>query len=484
MNTKHPDYIFMIDEVYKVRDSIVGAPAIKNGDRASMYLPHPSDSSQPSGGVELSEYNARYSAYKYRAEFEEFTAQTERGYLGAMNSTPPDLEEIPKDIDYLVVNSDGDGLTLAESIEITQANLLEVKYHGLLADFNGSTQVDAEGSPAQASDASAKIKHYPRESIVDWEYSYSGDATKLTYVRLSERTSRVDKSTFQRVETENQLVLAIDEEGFYYQQQITTNTDGDEIVTDPLYPENNTGKMDFIPFEIVIDQKQSSTSLPKGLGVLYPIALKAIARYQVNADLKESLHKLAQPTTWSKGWTQQAYEQYKEMTGQAHISTGSCSHIPLPADSDIGFLQWDADSSPLFKYLDENQKEAKAAGARFNTDNVGDEAVGVAEIRSAEELSILINIQSSVEESYIRLIKWCNLFMSRSSAEPDVIIKLNKEFNKVRITAQEQQAIANNLMQGVIDHEEALNQLERGGVLTTDAETVLSRMIFGGEQSE
>ena len=487
MNTKHPDYTNTIDEVLKVRDCIEGSNAIKNGDptRALAYLPHPSDESKPLGGEQLTGYNNRYTAYKSRAEFEEFTAQTQRGYLGSMNSTPPEFEEIPSDVDYLIMNSDGDGLTLAESIEITQANLLEVKFHGLLADFGGLTNTDSSGNPAeQAAEPRATIKHYPRESIVDWEYSSVNGVTKLTYVKLSETEMVIEKEQFQRVTTENQLILAIDEDGFYYQRQVTINTDGDEIITDPLYPENNAGKMDFIPFEIVIDQKQSSTKLPRQLGVLYPIALKALARYQVNADLKESLHKMGQPTTWSKGWTNQAFEDYKNMTGRSHIAVGSCSHIPLPVNSDIGLLEWNGDSSAIFKYLEENQKEAKAMGARFNTQEMGDEAVGVAVIRSAEELSVLINIQSSIEESYARLIKWCNSFMSRSNKDPDVVIKLNKEFNKVRITAQEQQAIANNLMQGVIDHKEALHQLERGGVLTTNAEALLSRMMFGSEVSE
>lgn len=486
MDTHHPDFDITIDAVRLVRDAIEGTNAIKNGDKSLEYLPNPTDADILQG-QDVTDSRNRYAAYKARAEYDAFPGRTESGYMGSLKSTPPVLDNIPPELEYLILDSDGDGLTLNESIEITQANLLEVKYHGLLADFNGLTDNDTNDE-SQITNAQAKvlglkasIKHYPRESIVDWDYGVVNNQNQLTYVKLSESTSEIDRETFQRVTVENQLILALDEDGFYYQRQVTKDSEGKEKISDILYPENNTGRMKFIPFEIVIDQKVKSSSVPKALGILYPICLKAIARYQVNADLKEAIHRTAQPTSWSSGWTETNFATYKSLTGNEHVALGSGSHIPLPKDSEIGYLQWDADSNAMFKYLEGNQKEAKALGARFDTSDPKDEAVGVAKIRSTEELSVLINIQTSVMESYIRVMSWCFSFMSTNTNTPEIELVLNKEFNKIKLTALEQKEVTNSMMMGVIDREEALAQLERGGILTVDAKELLARASNNGE---
>ena len=100
----------------------------------------------------------------------------------------------------------------------------------------------------------------------------------------------------------------------------------------------------------------------------------------------------------------------KNLLAAVMLGVGSNDHMPLPKGAEIGYLQWEADGSPLFKYLEENQKEVKALGGRFDTSEAKDEAVGVAQLRSAEELSSLINIQTSVESAYIKLIGWCHSF--------------------------------------------------------------------------
>ena len=487
MDTHHPDYDCTIDAVYLVRDTIEGSNAIKNGLRSSVYLPNPTDK-DILNSQDKSDSECRYSAYKSRAEFDGFPARTESGYMGALKATPPEFVTIPPELDYLITDSDGDGLTLSESIEITQANLLEVKFHGLLADFNGLTENDInDGSAqltrqqAQSAGLRATIKHYPRESIVDWDYGIVNGQNQLVYVKLSEKSSEIDRETFQRVSVENQLVLGLDENGQYFQQQIIKDDTGQEVKSEMLWPENNTGRMDFIPFEIVIEQKQKSSSLPKSLGIIYPISLKAISRYQVNADLKEALHRTAQPTSYSSGWTEANYATYKSLTGRDYIALGSGDHMPLPEGSEIGYIQWDADSNAMFKYLEDNQKEAKALGARFDTSDPKDEAVGVAKIRSAEELSALVNIQTAVMESYTRVMTWCYWYMSTNTNDPEIELVLNKEFNKVTITAQDQAAILANFNMGLIDRLEALKQLERGGILTIKAEDLLGRAEAGGE---
>lgn len=486
MDTHHPDYDNTIDAVHLVRDAIEGENTVKNGPRANTYLPDPTDpdiqKEDPTGSVQ------RYNDYKKRAEYDGFPARTKSGYMGALKSTQPVIEDLPPEIDYLIIDSDGDGLTLQESIEITQTNLLEVKFHGLLADFNGLVDNDINDDSGEITNAQAKalglkatIKHYPRESIVDWDYGVVNNQNQLTFVKLSEKTSEIDRETFQRVVVENQLILALDEGGLYFQVQITKDSEGKEKKSVPLYPENNTGKMNFIPFEIVIDQKVKSSSLPKALGILYPVCLKAISRYQVKADLKESIHQNAQPTIHTSGWTEQKNALFEKMNNGGVMRLGSGGGVHTPEGVEADYLQWDADSDAMFKYLEMNEKEARALGARFDTSDPKEEAVGVAKLRSTEELSSLINVQTAVPESYTRVIIWCYLYMSTNKVEPEIDLIFNKEFNKIKLSAQEQTVILNSFMQGAIDREEYLDQMERGGILVTKAEELLMRAESNGE---
>jgi len=478
MDITHSDYDSSVDEILKIRDSIEGPNAVKNGERATIYLPNPFDNANNiSTPIEIAR---KYKAYKERAEYDAFPARTEFGYSGALNSTPPSIEDIPSDIEYMLEDSDGDGLSLNESIKMTQSNMLEVKYHGLLATF---TPFEDDGQPlttlrAKALGLKAMIKHYPRESIVDWDFSVINGDRKLSYVKLAENKVSVNHETYKKENQESQFILGIDDLG-YYQRRVTKDKNGNDDITDKHYPMNRDGNLQSIPFEFVIDQQSDSKELPKGFGIMYPICLKAISRYQVSADLNESLHRYAIPTVASTGWTAKAFEDYKLMTGQDTICIGG--HVPLPKDATIEYLQWNADSDAMFKYLDNNQKEAKALGARFDTSDARDEAVGVAKIRSSEELSSLINIQMSIKDSYKRLLDWCYKFMSNNAEIPEYTLNLNTEFNKVKLTTQEQKEIRDNVTMGIYSREEGLRQLYEGGITTDTAEELLRESIENGD---
>jgi len=476
MDITHSDYQETIDQVYLIRDSIEGSNSIKNGDRSGNYLMDPvdDDSKRQSRSSYVTD---KFKNYKMRAEFESFPAKTESGYMGSLSSTLPEYAEIPSAIEYLMDDSDGNGLSINESIEITQANLLEVKYHGLLADFSVLDDADIQPLTAKQADdmgLKATIKHYPRETILDWDYSLFDGKKMLSFVKVQENSSYVDKGTFKTVTKERQLVLGLNDKQQYYQQSITKDDEGKEVIGEPVFVSNNSGVMNFIPFEFVIDQKIKSMDIPRGFGILYPICLKAIYRYQVSADLKESIHRTAMPTSYSTGWTTAKYESYKKMTGKETICIGSDSHIPLPDGAEIGYLQWDADSNAMFKYMEINQKEAKAMGARFDTSDARDETVGVAMLRSSEELSALINIQSAVESAYIKVLGWCFDFMSRVDSNMKIELNLNREFNKIKISPQEQKEIRDNVTMGIYSKIEGLRLLEQGGVLTDEAEIILN----------
>lgn len=457
MGIRNEIYNETIDEVRKIRDCVQGEFAIKNSENALTYLPNPNDLDKTS-----KESKERYAAYKARAEFDGFTGATLTSLNGAMWSTEP-LIELPSEVEYLISNSDGDGTSLDQSMALTASNVIQVGYHLLLADYNGNQ---------------AYIKHYPRESVVDWDFDEVNGVNQINFVKLAECFSHVDKETLQRKVETRILILGLDDSGDYYQQKIEVQG-GVEVMGEKLYPIWRGGTVKSIPCEIVTDEIAQAGQMPVTFGVLYPIALKAIARYQVNADLKEMIHRNAQPTLVTEGWESGDGEIYQEMNGSKDFKLGSNGSLNFPKNVTASYLEAKSNDSPLFTYLDVNQKEVRAFGGSFDTSEAVTEAVGVAKIRSAEQLRALVSIANAIESAYTNLISVCYGFMSTKTVTPDFVIELNKEFNTSKLEPTEIQAITNMIGQGNISLEEGLRQLKAGGVLQAEIEVIMQELEMG-----
>lgn len=469
-------YLFGLPEVKLVRDAVEGEPAIKRDENKEVYLPNPSDAENQD--------DKRYERFIGEAEYDNFPDRTLSGYLGALFRKPVDIDNLPEVLSYMEKDSDGDGLSLQESIEITASNLIQVKYHGLFTSYEGYTpdSIDTESITKQEAERlglKAYIKHYPRESVMDWDYSVVNGVKQLTFVKLHEQERQINPETLLSEYYDIYLLLGIDEDGHYYQEKLVKKFDAPLDRLERVYPESRGQKMRSIPFEFVIEQRRRGSSVPRQLGILYPICKKAIYRYQVNAKLKEVMRIAGQPTTYSSGWTESKAALFKTMTGLDTIKLGIGSHMPLPEGATVDFLQWDANADPMFKYLEQNEKTAKALGARFDTENASNEAVGVVEIRSSEELSALINVASSCEEGYRRSLSYAYQMMTDSGELEDVKdfkILINRDFNQVKLTAAEEKQILDSYTGMLISRQEAVRRLERGGVLTVDAETLLTEL--------
>ena len=321
MGIKHPDYSATIDEVRKIRDCVEGQLAVKSRNGGFTYLPHPSDIDKTSGRA-----LARYQRFKNSAEFDGFTSKTLVGLNGAFNAVEP-VFELPSQIEYLIGDSDGSGTSLKKAIESTADNILQVKFHCLLADFNGLVQDDnMTVNQAKELGLKASIKHYPRESLVDWDFSVVNGVYQMSFAKLSEVTTSVNKDTFQREEKTNHLILALDDDGFYYQQLITTDESGKEEVSEREYPLANGQRFNSLPFRIVTDDSSEINRVPKGFGILYPIALKALSRYRNSANLQEVLHRFAQPTVKSTGWKADSGDIYKNWRRGRNKPARRCGH--------------------------------------------------------------------------------------------------------------------------------------------------------------
>lgn len=460
-----------------MRDTVTGEPALKAPCNRELYLPSPSCDDKNS-----EEFKLRYNRYVKCAEYDNIPSSTLEALQGALNHQPNNYDGIPTQMDYIIQDADGDGLSLDELIKIAQAELLQMKFGGMLAEYSDLSSLgvgDEQLTVQQVRDLGLRssIKFYPRDSILSWDFKRVNGVKQLSWVLLREIETQQDAETYISEEVKSYLILALDGEGHYYQKRYVEGES--QSWSEAFYPESPQGMFDFIPFEFAIQGDYPKGILPDSLGYLLSIATKSLARYNVNAQMKEALWFSGAPVSWSSGWTDLAFKTYQEMTGKDHISAGAGSHVPLPDGASYGVMDWQAESSAFFTYLDRNAKEIKALGGAFDVEYEGAEQTATASIiDAAERMSVLSSLQSGLEKSFKRVIEYCAIY---EGVDADVELKLNREFMGVKMTSQERKEVRDDYLAGVITHEEALNQLEKGGILTKTAEELLKQFAMSGE---
>ena len=460
-----------------MRDCVTGEPALKSPENRKIYLPpvYCEDG-------DVNEQAAQYARYLCGAEYDNVPSSTLDALQGALNHQPNNFDNLPTQMQYLIDDADGDGLTLDEHLKVAQSELLQMKFTGLLAEYSDLSSMGVDDTEqltrAQVQELGLRssIKLYPRDSITDWHYKYINGVKQLTMVKLCETEMKQTDNIFEFEEVKSYLVLGLDDVGYYQQRYI----DGGEV-SEKFYPETPGGTFKFIPFEFAIQGDFPKGVIPEALGYLFPIATKSLARYNVNAQMKEALWFSGAPVSWSSGWDEMSFKTYKEMTGKDYIAAGAGAHVPLPEGASYGVMDWQAESSAFFTYLDRNALEIQALGGVFDTNQDGEEQTATAKvINAAEKLSVLSSLQNSLERSYARVINYCAMFEG-GDIETDELLKLNREFASVKLTTQERDAIRNDYIQGLIGRKEALNQLEKGGVLTVKAAVLLNSLELSGE---
>lgn len=479
--TYHPDYELMRHELKNVRTAILGSPFVKA--ERELLLPHPS-----SIDTKSQEAKMRYNAYLAGAEFDEFPKQTLRTIIGKMNF--PALEvEAPDKINYLIQNADNDGTSLVGSVENAASNVAAVKWHCLVADYKGLSGLpvsEISRADVEAMRPRATIKQYPREAVVWWHYDRIDDAMQLTFIMLRETQLEFNRNSFQGNIVESFLVLALDEDGNYYQQKIVKNADDNGYaMSEPDYVMVGNENLKWLPVEIVADEELTPGYLPKDLGYLAPICDLALARYRVSAEYKESMRMIA-PTVNVVGMDKLAWEEYQAVNNRDYVITGSGGVNLFSPNCTMEVISSGLTLDGYEQYFKDNEAKVRALGGSFPTDQTKDQTATEANIANSEQTARLVTMAYQLEASFRRIMLYCGMFeglWGQDDIENNIeaiTLKLNKDFSRAKLSTQERDAIRNDYLAGLISKEEALKQLEAGGVLIADAESLLA-MDDGGD---
>jgi hypothetical protein len=476
VKTPNKQYTSTIDFVTLVRDSIGGEAVIKRDDKIEFYLP-----SRCEHVNDIIEKQRRYKEYAKGAEFDDIPAQTLDSIVGCVFRNAPNFDDIPPNLSYLIDDADGDGLKLDELLRIGISEMLSMNYFGMLAEYSDLSNTSMEEltvSRAKDLGLRSSIKVYPRESIINWNYKRVNGVLQLSLLVLKEAEDVERVGSFETTKEHSYLVLGLDEDGEYYQQKYVSINEGKW--SDIEYPQADGKNLNYIPFEFAMSENLPKGTLPSRLGYVAPICSKTIHRFRISADMKECMLLNGAPMTYSTGWDDHSIEMYKAMTGKDYISTGAGAHIPLGEGSTVGILSWNMDASAYTTYMDRNEREIRALGGKYDTTdgNGGEETATAAMIKAADKNGSLTNSVNNLENAVSKVIGYCAEFMGEKF---DGGIVLNREFYTHKLTPQERTNILNEWQSGLISQNEALRQLERGGVLVEDAETMLNEIANSGE---
>lgn len=471
----HPEYVAMREDLKSVRTAILGAPFVKAG--REELLPHPSSIDTTSKEAKM-----RYNAYIAGAEFDEFPKQTIKTILGRMKFNSLSVE-LPERLGYLIENIDNDGTSLVGAVENAAANIAAVKWHCLVTDYRGLSGLAVDQvskADIQAANPRATVKQYPREAVVWWHHDRINDTMQLTFIMLRETQLDFNKQTFVGTIIESFLILALDEEGNYYQQKLVRNTAGAGYqMGEPDYVLVGGQPLKWLPVEIVADEELTPGKFPQDLGMLAPICDLALSRYRVSAEYKEAMRMIA-PTVNVIGMDSMAWEQYREINQRDYVITGSGGVNLFSTGVDMEVVSAGVTLNGYEQYFKDNESKVRALGGSFATDQGKEQTAEEARIGNAEQTARLVTMAYQLEAAFKRAILYAGMFEGLFNVDniesnlDQIELMLNKDFAQAKMSPLERDAIRNDYLSGLISKEEALKQLEQGGVLIMDAETLLA----------
>lgn len=467
----HCDYDEFLCEIEKVRDCVEGAHKIKK--ETYKYLPHPSEIDKDS-----TQAQNRYTNYLNGAEFDEQPSDTLQTLLGKMRLHETNAE-LPDSISYLLEDTDGDGVSLASNIEQTVSNIIQVKFHIVVADYDGLFDLEIDQvsiAEKEQLNPRAVLKQYSRENVINWNFRRINGRMQLAYICLLERGEDFNADTATHTDTESYLILALDENGHYYQQKKVKGRKG-LLEGEPSYVTINGENLQFIPLEIISDSESHSGQMPRGTGFLSKICNVALHKYNKSAQ-KDEFERMLSPTIFTKGWNQGDLELFESLNNRKHITTGGGQVNNLPNDVDYDVLSVTGAVEPFQWSLEYADKKILSMGGTAKQE-VANMTATEADINASEQNAKLTTIADNVEACYERLASYCLMFEGGVSPDnvaqdnEDIMVSLPRDFATPKLSIDEVRTLMELYSLGAKSQEQLVRQLAQGGWDYQDAETTL-----------
>lgn len=451
--------------VQLVRDCVEGETKIKS--KGVKYLRHPSmiDSSSQ-------EALFRYQLFLEGAEFDGQPNQTLRTLVGKLKLTNI-VAQMNQKVEYLNEDSDGDGLTISGALEYASSNVMQAKYHVIVCDYQGLAGLDIDKVSAQdieEANPRATIKHYVRESVVNYHFRSVNGKNQLAMICFKEVGSTFDESTFQHEQVESYLILALDENGDYYQQKVVKSGKNVDSVGERGYVVAGGKPLKFIPCVILCDEEIKVGSLPDAMGFLYPICSASLHKYRVSAVYKEAQREL-RPTVNTSGWDEHNYDVFKNINGgRGYIITGGNNNLPEGVESQV--FSSSGEMGDFHWYFENQDKKIMSMGGTVKQE-LSNMTATEAEINASEQNSMLTMLADNIEDGFRKAIWYCGIFegvYSQDEMPEDIELSLPRDFATPKLSVEEVGKIYEGYTLGVYTVDQVVKMMVNGGWSHLDAE--------------
>lgn len=457
-----------------VRDVVSGDQAL----RAGNYLPQLNKQDVTPANV------ARNEAYRQRAVWYPATTFTLEGLLGLAFRVDP-ITKLPANLDYLLEDCDGVGVSLYQQSQLALANNLAVGRHGLFVDW-----AEELGHPV--------IKQYHAENIINWRFSVIGGKSTLSMVVLEEtveiedgqwglkyiqqwREVFLDPDTgicMVRVWQENPAVAKV--KGQPVQKvQVPIRVDKDEAGNDlpvmQIELRSRAKPLDYIPFAFIGSQNNDGNIDPSPL---YGLSQVNLAHFRNSADYEDSVFFVGQVQPYITGlteqwrnWLQNPKDAQGNPTGQV-LYVGSRAPMLLPAGATFGYAQAEPNSL-AYEAMEHKEKQMIAIGARMIEANKAGSRTATEDDNDKEATtSVLSMCISNVNEAYQKAIGFCIRFMDGSTGDTHKdtqdMFKIQQDFSRLVANPQIVAAMVQAWQTGLVAKQDVRDYLRKLGMVATE----------------
>lgn len=388
INTRHPSFDAIQDDLRTVRDVIAGEKAVKSaGER---YLPK-------LGGQDDKEYEA----YKKRAAFYGACPRTLEALAGAVCRKPPVLHG-PEDFTKKYTQDiTGTGTTLASFVGEMVRETLSTGMEGILVEHNGTRPF---------------LSGYCAENVIN----ILPDGT----VVLSESKMVPDPKDAYILTAQVSYREILSKDGAWWSRVWEPDANGKyEAPGDETRLEFRKTPLPVIPFALA-----ALPSIP-----MLPLAQANISHYLTSADLENGLHWGGIFTPWIASSID---PNNPGMSGGFRV--GSSSAWLLPPGSTVGMLEVSGNALAALESRLKGKEELMAAlGARLlMATKKTAETAETARINAGGEGATLSLVVDALESALTKALKILALWDGVANTD-EIRIELNRDFIDTALTPEE-----------------------------------------------
>lgn len=451
-----PELLAMLDTYAMLEACYEGERAIKatqsaltgshynggSGSNTIAYSPYLPDPSPRNEDYEVRKH--RYNNYLQRAVFYNVTRRTVSALVGQIFSKYPtyDLNELA----YLEGDVDGAGQSLVQQAKDVTVQCLLKGGGGLLADM----PVNEGVTKASMANGGIRpiIKHYQRESIINWRVVKVGSVYKLGLLVLAE--SYVAEDDGYKQELGEQLLVLRLTDGLA-ESEIIQKIDG-EWVSQGVNPllDSKGSQLTEIPFYFygAVNNDAEIDDSP-----MYDIASLNVAHFRDSACYQEMLFLTASPTLVITGLDQQWVD--KVLTNG--VALGSRSGILLQVGATASLIQAQADGA-LYEAMQHKEAQMRTLGAKLVQEATSAAKTATeAAADNADQVSTLTVIANNVSDAYTKAVRACGRYVG--VATDGLFVTLNTQFDFAKLSPEQIDRLVALWQSGAITFGELREQL-------------------------